>query len=134
MVKPKTWLKCCKAMPDPQRDIAPIIEPVAPPALPAGPDYTWPVALALGGLLVLAVLAWAWRRRAPLRSLRRIARASDPIAGANALAALIARQGVTPPRVWQEELEMLRFGRPAEYARDVLARLCQGAEIFLKAR
>jgi hypothetical protein len=121
-------------MPDPQRDIAPIIEPVAPPLPPAGPDYTWPVALAVGGLLLLAVLVWAWRRRAPLRSLRRIARASDPIAGANALAALVAQQSLRPPRAWEEELEMLRFGPPADYAGDVLARLCQGAEHFLKAR
>lgn len=121
-------------MPDPQRDIAPIIEPLAPPMLPAGPDYTLPIILALGVLLLLAALAWYWRRRAPLRSLRRIAHASDPTAGADALAALMTRHGVTPPQIWQEELELLRFGPPAEYADNVLARLCQGAEVFLKMR
>ena len=121
-------------MPDPQRDIAPIIEPAAPPMPPAAPDYTPAVALGLGGLLLLAVLVWHWRRRAPLRALHRIASASDPIEGANALAALLASQRITPPRFWQEELELLRFGPPAEYADDVLARLCQGAEVFLKMR
>lgn len=121
-------------MPDPQHDIAPIIEPLAPPLPPAGPDYMLPATAVLCGLLLLVALAWHWRRRAPLRALRRIAQLPDPIAGADELAALVARQGLKPPRAWVEELEMLRFGPPAEYAGNVLARLCQGAEIFLKAR
>lgn len=121
-------------MPDPQHDIAPIIEPAAPPMPPAGPDYTMAVALGLGCLLLLAMFLWYWRRRAPLRVLRRISRASDPVAGANALAALVASRHITPPAFWQKELELLRFGPLAEDADAVLARLCQGAESFLKMR
>lgn len=121
-------------MPDPQRDIAPIIEPVVPPALPPGPDYTPAIAVALGGLLLLAALAWRWRRRAPLRNLRKLAHAPDPVAAANALAALSGRFRVAPPQDWQDELERLRFGPPVEDAAAVLLRLCGRAEFFLRAR
>jgi hypothetical protein len=121
-------------MPDPQRDIAPIIEPLAPPMPPAGPDYTFAVVLGLAALLLAGWLYWYWRRRAPLRALRKLSQASDPIAGADALAALVASRHVTPPAFWQEELELLRFGPPAEDAEAVLARLCQGAESMLRAR
>jgi len=121
-------------MPDPQRDIAPIIEPVSPPAAPAGPDYVLPLAVALGGLLLIAAFAWRWRRRAPLRNLRKLAQAPDPIAAANALAALVSRCGVSPPLDWQDELERLRFAPPADDAAAALARLCRSAESFLQTR
>ncbi len=121
-------------MPDPQRDIAPIIEPAAPSMPPAGPDCTLPAMLALGGLILFAVLFWHWRRRAPLRALRKISHASDPFAGANALAELMASQRITPPAFWQEELELLRFGPPADDAAAMLSQLCQGAESLLRAR
>ena len=121
-------------MPDPQRDIAHIIEPAAPPAAPAGPDYVLPLAVALGGLLLIAALVWRWRRRAPLRALRKLAQSPDPIEGANALAALVSRCGVAPPLDWQNELERLRFALPAEDAAAILARLCSSAEIFLRTR
>lgn len=121
-------------MPDPQRDIAPIIEPAAPPVAPAGLDYTLPILLGMGGLLLLAALAWRWRRRAPLRALRKLAHAPDPVAAADALAALLASQGIAPPAYWQSELERLRFGPPVEYANAILARLCRVAESFLRVR
>jgi len=121
-------------MPDPQRDIAPIIEPAAPPAAPAGPDYMLPLAVALGGLLLIAALALRWRRRAPLRALRKLAHAPDSIAAANALAALVSRCGVAPPPDWQDELQRLRFAPPAEDAAATLARLCRSAEEFIQAR
>lgn len=121
-------------MPDPQRDIAPIIEPAAPPALPPGTDYAVPLAVALGALLLIAVLAWRWRRRAPLRSLRKLAHAPDPVAAAHALAALASRFRVAPPPDWQDELERLRFGPPVENAAEVLLRLCRRAESFLQTR
>lgn len=121
-------------MPDPQRDIAPIIEPAAPPAAPAGPDYSLPLALALGGLLLIAALVWRWRSRAPLRVLRKLAQAPDPLEAANTLAVLVSRSRVAPPQDWQDELERLRFAPPADDAADLLARLCQQAETFLRAR
>lgn len=121
-------------MPDPQRDIAPIIEPAAPPMPPAPPDFGPAIGLAACALLLAVWLHWRWRKRAPLRALRRLACASDPVAGADALAALMASQRVTPPAQWQAELELLRFGPPAEDAQAVLARLCQGAESMLKGR
>lgn len=101
---------------------------------PPAPDYILPVFLALGSLLLLAMLAWYWRRRAPLRAVRKIAHATDPVAGADALAVLMASLSVTPPQPWQEELQRLRFGPPDESAGERLARLCQGAEVFLKMR
>jgi hypothetical protein len=121
-------------MPDPQRDIAPIIEPAAPPLPPAGPDYTLAIVLGLAAAVLAGWLYWHWRRRAPLRALRKLAQAADPVAGADALAALVASRHITPPAFWQEELEMLRFGPPAEDADAILARLCQGAESMLLTR
>ncbi len=121
-------------MPDPQRDIAPIIEPAAPPLPPAGPDYTLPAMLVLGGLILFAVLFWHWRRRAPLRTLRKIAQTPDAAAGADALAALVKRQGITPPPFWQEELELLRFGPPTQDAPSLLKHLCQGAAAMLRVK
>jgi hypothetical protein len=121
-------------MPDPQRDIAPIIEPAAPPVPPAGPDYILPIAMSFGGLLLIAALAWRWRRRAPLRALRRLAHAPDQVAAADALAALVSRSPIAPPPDWQGELERLRFALPAADAADSLARLCRQAETFLRAR
>jgi hypothetical protein len=121
-------------MPDPQRDIASIIEPPAPPALPAGPDYTLPVVLSVGGLLLIAVLVWYWRKRAPLRALRNLTHASDPVEAANALAALVRNHGMTPPPEWQHELERLRFAPLADDAAGTLASLCRQAETFPQAR
>jgi hypothetical protein len=122
-------------MPDPQKDIAPIIEPVAPPMPPAGPDYALPVVLIVGGLLLIAILVWRWRRHAPLRKLNKLADASDTLEAANDLAALIGDvQRVSPPAEWQHELERLRFGPPAGDASETLARLCRQAETFLRAR
>ena len=121
-------------MPDPQRDIAPIIEPVAPPAPPAEPDFILPAALGLAVLLLFAWLVWYWRRRAPLRALRKLAHSANPVEGANALAALMASQHIVPPALWQEELELLRFGPPAKDAEVVLAQLCNSAESFLRSR
>lgn len=121
-------------MPDPQRDIAPIIEPAAPSLPPAGPDYTLAIVLGLAAAVLAGWLYWHWRRRAPLRTLRKLAQASDPVAGADALAALMSRQGISPPAFWQEELELLRFGPPAHDAAAMLAQLCQGAESMLRPR
>lgn len=121
-------------MPDPQRDIAPIIEPAAPPAAPVPPDHTLAIALAVGGLLLALAAYRYWRRRAPLRALRRVAKTADPVAGADALAALIASRGISPPAFWQEELELLRFGPPVEDADAMLSQLCQGAESLLRGR
>lgn len=121
-------------MPDPQRDIAPIIEPVPPVKVPVGHDHALPIAIAFGVLLLLAVLAWHWHRYAPLRELRRLARAPDPVDAAGALARLVTRLPFSPPADWLDELERLRFGPPVENASMVFARLCMQAETFLKSR
>lgn len=121
-------------MPDPQRDIAPIIEPLAPPTAPAGPDYALPFAVAIVAMLAITVLVWHWRRREPLRQLRKLAHAPDPIKSADALAALVSCYPITPTLEWQSELERLRFGSPADDAAGTLSRLCRTAESFLQAR
>ncbi len=121
-------------MPDPQKDIAPIIEPVAPPMPEASPNHVLPPLIGLGCLLLIAILAWHWRKRAPLRSLRRLMREPDPVDAAHALAVLIRKQRISPPAAWQTELERLRFGPSFDGAADSLTRLCRQAETFLKAR
>lgn len=121
-------------MPDPQRDIAPIIEPAAPPMPQAAPDYSLALAIAAGGLLLAAWLYWRWRRRAPLRALRGISQISDPIAGSHVLAVLMREYGNEAPQAWQEELDQLRFGPPQENAGAALARLCKDAESMLRRR
>lgn len=121
-------------MPDPQRDIAPIIEPATPPAPPVGPDYFLPIALSVGVLLLLAAMFWFRRRHEPLRALRRLANPPDPVAAANALAALIRRCNVDPSPDWLHELERLRFGPPSADAGDRISRLCREAESLLQKR
>lgn len=125
-------------MPDPLKTLAPIIEPVAPPdAASAGHDG----ALMAGGLVflflvLLALLIRRWRRRAPLRALRRLALDSaDPRAGANALAHLI--DALDPARVreltpWRAELDRLRFAPSSPADGETLARLCEEAVVFIQ--
>lgn len=121
-------------MPDPQKDIAPIIEPAAPLNAFAGPDYVLPTVLGVGSVLLLAALALIWRKRAPFRSLRKLAQEHDPVDAANTLAALIKKHRIETPSDWQSELDRLRFGPPVEDAADRLVRLCRQAEKLLKAR
>lgn len=124
-------------MADPQRDLAPIIEPPPPPVVPGAAD-----AAAMGSgaafialVFVLALAHVLWRRHsAPLRVLRRLPESADPIAAADELAALLRRHGIVPGATWAIELERLRFGPRADDARATLARLCREAESVIKAR
>ena len=117
-------------MPDPHKDLAEIIEPSAPPAAAARVDYA-PLFLLAVAVVLLVLIAWRfWRRRAPLRALRRLALATDAQAGAAELARLMA--GRVAPKPWRLQLERLRFARPAPDAAAVLARLCREAEGFLR--
>jgi hypothetical protein len=119
-------------MPDPHKSLAPIIEPVAPPATPNGPDFLAPTLAVAGLLLLLTLAAWLWRRRAPLRGLRAIARLNDPVTAAHRLAAWTARQGSQATPEWRAELERLRFGPPSAAAGETLARLCREAAVFIQ--
>lgn len=126
-------------MPDPLKTLAPIIEPTAPPdAVPGGHDGAiLATGLAFAFLVPLAFLVRRWRRQAPARALRRLARDSaDPRAGADALAQLI---GGTPAArgegmaSWHAELARLRFGPATAADRETLARLCEEAIASLQA-
>lgn len=121
-------------MPDPQRDIAPIIEPVAQIAEPVGLNYTLPIALVLAGLILIAFTIWQWRRRRPLKELNKIAKVSDPIKAADALAALVKRYSITLSAECQNDLERLRFSPPTVDADETLLRLCREAQSFLQTR
>jgi LPXTG-motif cell wall-anchored protein len=117
-------------MPDPHKALAPIIEPVAPPPAPAGPDILAP-ALAIAGLvLLLALAAWYWRRRKPLRELDAIARLNDSVMATHRLSAWAAGHGIHPTPEWRAHLERLRFGPPSPAAGETLARLCREAIVF----
>lgn len=119
-------------MPDPHKDLAGIIEPVAPPAVAARADHA-PLFLPAAAVVLLVVIVWRfWRRRAPLRALRRLARSPDTLAGAAGLARLM--QGRALPESWRIDLERLRFARPTPDAATTLARLCREAEGLLRAR
>lgn len=121
-------------MPDPQRDIAPIIEPAAQIAEPAGLNYTLPIALVLAGLILIAFTIWQWHRRRPLNELNRIFKVSDPVKAADALAALVKRYSINAPTEWQNDLERLRFSPPTVDAAETLSRLCREAQSFLQTR
>lgn len=125
-------------MADPQRELAPIIEPMPPPATPGAAEAALPVvpaiAFAVLALLLAVFLFRRWRRSGPQRRLRRLARAPDPVTAAGQLAALLNRQGIVPETGWRDELERLRFGPPRADAADILARLCRDAETLLEER
>jgi hypothetical protein len=119
-------------MPDPQKDLAAIVEPAMPPAPPPQADWAGPLALA-GALVLLALFAaWRWRARAPLRELRRLATDPDPPRAAHALARLVRARADQPDAAWQRDLERLRFASPASDAGATLARLCREAEAWLR--
>ncbi|MDP2833501.1 MAG: hypothetical protein Q8Q28_09500 [Pseudomonadota bacterium] len=122
-------------MPDPHKDLAAIIEPAAPPVAAAQADYLLPLALTITAVLLVFIAWWFWRRRAPMRALRRLARATDAQAGAAGLARLMA--GRAMPESWRLELERLRFAHPAPEATTIaattLTRLCREAEGLLRA-
>ncbi len=117
-------------MPDPRQDLADIVEPAFAVA-PAQSDF--PAALALGALLLAALLIaagyWRWRRTAMRRRLRRLADSADIAAAAAELARL--RPGPADA-AWQAELARLRFAPPRADAAATLARLCRQAEAGLK--
>ncbi len=121
-------------MPDPQRDLAAIIEPPPPAQAPAGPDLSMPLALGVIAALLRAVVYGYWRRQAPRRALRRLARSADPVLGARELARLLPRLPVQPDPDWLARLEALRFGRPSPDAAAILARLCAEAETRWQSR
>jgi hypothetical protein len=118
-------------MPDPHKDLAEIIEPdVLPAAAPT--DIALPLLLACTVVLLLLAVWWLWRRRDPVRALRRLARSAEIEIAAAALARLMETRLV--PDAWRQELDRLRFARPAPDAAAKLARLCQEAEEYVQAR
>lgn len=139
-------------MPDPQRDLAPIIGPVPPPAVPADASHLLAGILVLLGLALALGLAWYWRRQSPQRELRRCAAASDPCLGGDRLAAMIARRhGLSrleadccPPalagkedawKIWVRDLERLRFAAPSSGDGALLLRLIRtGGDFIARGR
>ena len=141
-------------MPDPHRDLAPIIEPVAPPPLPEDHGLALALGLALAGIAIAAGLAWWWRRRRPLRALRQLAIRAESGMGeardlADRLAALLCRRHrlarlearQCPAALsgqeatwseWVVALETIRFGPPGPVQHAELARLCREARALLK--
>lgn len=125
-------------MADPQQLLAPLIEPPLPlvPVLPSA--TAWPVLLVVGAVLLAAmtmVVAWLlWRRGAPQRAVRRIARMDNPVQAAHELAALVRERGLPATGAWQDALDRVRFGSPTAGHAETMARLCAEALTLLTPR
>lgn len=125
-------------MADLHQVLAPLIEPPLPQVMAVADAsvMTW----LTGALAVLAlcalllVIAWLWHRRAPSRTLKRIAHQSDPILAAHQLAQLLSQRGKPPPADWLAKLDRVRFGPPAADHASTLARLCAEAREFIQPR
>jgi hypothetical protein len=121
-------------MPDPHKDLAPIIEPAAPLIEYSGSPWLVPV-VSLAVLLALVLLVfWQWRRRAPRRALRKLKNQSDPVTGANLLAGWMRRHDLQFDEANKQIFDRLRFGTPAEKCDATFARLCGEAEDLLRKR
>jgi hypothetical protein len=135
-------------MPDPHKDLAPIIGPSPPPPVPHEGGWVVPTALGLLAVLLMLGLVWYWRRRAPQRELRRLSDSPDAGQGGERLAALMRRHHHLgrleahrcPPalagreaawRAWVLELERLRFAPPTADDGARLARLVREGEALL---
>jgi hypothetical protein len=122
-------------MADPQQLLAPLIEPPLPlvPVLPSA--TVWPVFLVVGAVLLAAlamVAAWLlWRRGAPRRAVRRMARMDNPVQAAHALAALARERGLPATGAWRDALDRVRFGAPEAGHAKTMARLCAEALTLL---
>lgn len=124
-------------MADPYVILAPLVEPPLPPwPVSAAPDSApwWLLGGAIAIVLLVAALYARWRRAAPARALRRIARLSDARQGAHALAQWQRQHGCALPPAWQQALERLRFGAPGPQDWHTLQRLCAEAAAAALAR
>jgi len=119
-------------MPDPHKDLADIIEPQIANVSTADHDWVLIGGSVALGLAVAGGLYWHWRRRAPLRALRRLRNLPDPQRAADELAALIPQFKADPEPAWLHDLNRLRFGPAQEKARAVLDDLCRQAEALLR--
>lgn len=125
-------------MADPRQLLAPLIEPPLPLAspVPVLPSATvWPVLFVAGAVLLAAlamVAAWLlWRRGAPRRAVRRMARMDNPVQAAHALAALARERGLPATGAWRDALDRVRFGAPEAGHAKTMARLCAEALTLL---
>jgi hypothetical protein len=122
-------------MADPHVILAPLVEPVLPPVPVAASVPTWPLfllAVAAGVLLIAWLALGWWRRQAPARALRRIARGPDPAQAAQQLARWQQQYRRQAPPQWQQALDQLNFGAPAATGPDTLRRLCREAASFAR--
>jgi len=138
-------------MADPRNELADIIVPAAPVmAAPAGNSpWLW-VAAGMALMACIALLAWWWHRRRPVRALRAIAEAAAMRQGTSAalagrldawarlhfrLARLDAARCPTglDPAAWSDwatTLEQLRFASPQSDDFALLLRLCERARVW----
>ncbi|NWG87950.1 MAG: hypothetical protein HXY26_10670 [Hydrogenophilaceae bacterium] len=121
-------------MPDPTKDLADIVEPVIPLAATPSNDWLLLTGAALAGIAIVAGLYWHWRRRAPLRTLRRLRGRTDIQGAAGELAALLPQFRRAPEPLWLDELQRLRFGAPQQDAQAMFDELCQQALLSLTPR
>ncbi len=108
------------------------------PLVPVLPSATvWPVLFVVGAVLLAAltmVVAWLlWRRSAPRRALRRMARMDNPVQAAHQLASLVRERGLPATNAWRDALDRVRFGSPAAEHAETMARLCAETRALLSS-
>jgi hypothetical protein len=121
-------------MPDPQKDLAPIIQPAAPHVQAEHNGSAIPIVAMLLALTLLVWGLWLWRRAAPRRTLRRLRTVGNTTEAVRRLAAWARAQSRPLPDAWQQQLERLRFDRPGEGDKVKLDRLLLEAEAWLRRR
>jgi hypothetical protein len=121
-------------MADPHKDLAPIIELPAPPVAQEGMPWLAPAISLLAVLAVALLVYWQWRRRAPLRGLKKIMCMTDPVEGAHRLVGWMQRQSLQFGVEDQHVLERLRFGLPAKESGATFAQLCDAATALLREK
>jgi hypothetical protein len=137
-------------MADPRTELADIIVPAAPEIVATGSNPLLWAAVAMACVAGIALVAWLWQRRRPVRALRQVA--SAVVRQQDAVPALATRldawvraryhlprvdaaqcpSGIDPAAwfKWVKALEQLRFAPPPPAGYAALTALCETARAW----
>lgn len=137
-------------MADPRTELADIIVPAAPEVVATGGNPLLWLAVAMACAAGIALAAWLWRRRRPVRGLRQVATAveqqQETVPALATRLDVWARMRYQLPRVdsaqcpsgidpvawsgWVKALQQLRFAPPSPAGYAALAALCDTARTW----